>query len=502
MPWTTKRNGAQWCVHKEGSSTPIPGGCHKTKREAEAQRRALYASEAASASGASIAPMGSATDLASAETTRVTVTVKGDPNAVESGATDNETEQLRKRWYGVLGLQAHPTDDGRIVAREDVGIRDLPSPLFVQTKTAEGHDGSEVCGRIEAIEFVPLAEFDKTEEFGLEECTKDSIVIYGEGTLDTSEHAASAERMIENGADISIDGLHFTSRLLDGETLEEIDTSDLEMSDILEGIFTRRYLRELRGDIAGATIVGVGGFREARIGLVASAGLRLVPTILVAAAAPFKPPREWFEDPQLTQLTPLTITKEGRVFGHLADWSGCHTGFSRICVPPFRSPSNYAYFNTGEIETAEGDLIPCGKLMFSREGGKHASIAPQMTVRDVEKHYDDATKVAGFVRAGADRFGTWLSGSLRPSLTEEDIQHLRTHPPSGDWRPIPGRGTELIAAFSVAVPGFPIPRALVASAADGLTFISGPLTVPPLSRLEIVERRRSLRERAAAALGG
>lgn len=222
---------------------------------------------------------------------------------------------------------------------------------------------------------------------------------------------------------------------------------------------------------------------------------------LVAAAAPLKPPRGWFDDPELHELTPVTITREGRIYGHLADWSGCHTGFSRICVPPFRSPSQYAYFNTGEIETAEGDLVPCGKLMFSMTGGKHASVSPGMSLQDVIGHYDNATRVGGFVRAGSDRLGTWLAGALRPNLTEEEIQHLRSHPPSGDWRPIPGKGTELIAAFSVPVPGFPIPRALVASAADGLTLISGPLSVPPMSRLEIVERRRSLRERAAAALG-
>jgi hypothetical protein len=223
--------------------------------------------------------------------------------------------------------------------------------------------------------------------------------------------------------------------------------------------------------------------------------------ITAAAAAPLHPPRAWFDDPKLRKLTPLTITDDGRVLGHLADWSGCHTGFTDVCVPPFRSVSNYAYFNVGELETADGGLVPVGKIMFSMDGAKHAPLNPGMTAADVSKHYDDATKVGAFVRAGADRFGTWLAGTLRPGLTDEEIQHLRSHPPSGDWRPIPGKpGSELVAAFSVAVPGFPIPRSVIASGADGLVIITGPLSVEPgekaiLRRTEMLRRRLSeLRE--------
>jgi hypothetical protein len=199
---------------------------------------------------------------------------------------------------------------------------------------------------------------------------------------------------------------------------------------------------------------------------------------LIASAAPLKPPREWFEDPGLAKLTPLTITEEGRIFGHLADWDGCHTGFSNVCVPPFQSESNFAFFNVGEIVCSDGAAVPVGKLMFSREmPNGHASTNPKVGVMEAQKYYDDSTKIGGFVRAGADRFGTWLAGVLRSDLSEEDLQILRANPPSGDWRPIPGKGSELVAAFCVPVPGFPIPRSLVASAADGLTIITGPLQV-------------------------
>jgi hypothetical protein len=222
---------------------------------------------------------------------------------------------------------------------------------------------------------------------------------------------------------------------------------------------------------------------------------------LVASAGPLKPPKSWFANPNLKELTPIQITKEGQVFGHLCDWDGCHTGFQGICVPPFRSPSGYAYFNLEPgIETAEGDFIPCGKLMFSRDGAGHAPLDERISVDEVRRHYDDATYVGAFVRAGEDKFGTWLAGALRSDLNDLEIQHLRTHPPSGDWRPIKGQN-DLLAAFAVPVPGFPIRRALVASA-NGI--VSGVITAPLFVERDekaLFRKKSLLWRRVDAALG-
>jgi len=488
MPYEITMKGGKHCVHKQGSSMMI--GCHNTHAEAERQRRALYAAEAASVSRASLAAVGTASSASALADATVTVTV-GESQLAESTS-----------WEGVLGLEGQPTEDGRYVPPGETSERDLPIPLLVQTQTAEGHDGAAVCGRIESVTRIPAAEFERGDDFDLGELRDAAVVIWGEGVLDGSENAQEAERMIENGAGVSMDGLRSTGKLYDADSLEEIDEEKLDLSEILEGLFSGAYLRALGGKIAGATIVSIPAFEAARVGLTAGGQIRIVRRIgLVASAAPVKPPVEWFADPRLAGLTPLTITPEGRIYGHLADWNGCHTGFERVCVPPFRSASNFGYFNTGEIETDSGELVPCGKLMFCRNGGKHAPVTASVSWQEVVQHYDDATKVGGFVRAGSDRFGTWLAGAMRHDLTDVEIQHLRTHPPSGDWRPIPGKGTELVAAFAVPIPGFPISRALVASGADGLTLISGPLVLPPLSRLERWEKKKTLRDRVALALG-
>jgi len=430
---------------------------------------------------------------------------------LEIDETEDEEEMagVELPWEGVLGTIGAPTTDGRYPVPDAVSNRDLPVELHMQPVLAEGHDGAVPVGSIDSIAYVPFTEFDRKEEFYTEEqiaeVPEHALVVFGNGMLN-GPHADEARRRIDNGADVSLDGLHFDGHVYDAETFElvEVDfTDEASVGELYERLNEGSVVQGLAGEIGGATIVSMGAFKEARI-ITASAGLAMIEVeespaerfaILVAAAGPVKPPREWFEDPMLMELTPLQIGKDGRVFGHLADWNGCHTGFQGVCVPPFHSLSSYAFFNVGEIETAEGELVPCGKLMFSMEGAQHASTSPLLSYLDVQRYYDDATKVGAFVRAGSDRFGTWLAGALRPGLNDIEIQHLRTHPPSGDWRPIRGGDSDLIAAFSVPIPGYPIPRpeALVASAGGQITaIISAPITLDEEQQTRVLRRRTLL----------
>lgn len=429
-----------------------------------------------------------------------------------------EEEENREPWSGILGTEWSPTGDGRILELGEIFHRDLPVPFSVQLQKQEGHDGAFNCGRIETIEWIPIEDFrarDDAEEFDLSEVRDGAMIIWGEGSLDGSEHAEDAKRLLANGSGVSLDGLHFSGKLYDKEDLSEIDQDDMDMGDLFEALMMGTYLQGVSGKIAGVTVVDIPAFEEAKVKvLVASAAqLRFGDSLtreftnalikaVTAAAGPVKPPFAWFQDPHLTELTPLTITEEGRVFGHLADWAGCHVGFQGICIPPFRSQSNYAYFNTGAIETAEGEVVPCGKIMFCMNGNGHAPTDERMAYEDVQRYYDDATKVGAFVRAGTDHLGTWLAGSLRHGLTDIEIQHLRTHPPSGDWRDVKGR-SELIAAFCVPVGGFPIPRhALVASADGEITaIITAPLEIGDMGYRKRMRKKKVLSERLRDLVG-
>lgn len=408
--------------------------------------------------------------------------VKNEGLAVEP---DEQVDAPAAIWEGILALEGEPTSDRRYLMPGEISHRDLPLSLMVQTVTDEGHKGAQLGGKITEI-------WREERDDGVTE-------IWGRGPFDSSEFGQEAARLVaeEFLTGVSIDLAVSEVLTLDPETYDPIDQEEMGIEDMLAGDF----LTGVKGSIMGATLVPFAAFEDTRVTVVTASAMSVIGATwenteaheqfraLVAAAGPVKPPRSWFDDPLLPELTPLTITKEGRVYGHLADWDGCHTGFQGVCVPPFRSYTNYAYFNVGEIETDTGDLVPCGKLMFCMEGNGHASTEEGWGVEEVQRYYDDATKVGAFVRAGADRFGTYLVGALRPGLNDLEIQHLRTHPPSGDWRPVKNGPSELVAAFSVPVPGFPISRgrALVASAGGDITaIISAPLEVSE----EVGYRRR------------
>lgn len=185
--------------------------------------------------------------------------------------------------------------------------------------------------------------------------------------------------------------------------------------------------------------------------------------------APVAPPSEWFDPPTFSAVTPLTITDDGRVFGHLAAWDTCHTAHKDMCVSPPTSASNYAYFHVGAVNTCDGEEVAVGRITLDTgHANTNASAARTLA------HYENTGAAVADVRAGEDAFGIYVVGALRPGLTAQDIRKLRSAPLSGDWRTI-RNNLELVAALAVNVPGFPIPRtqAFVASGAVQSLVASG-----------------------------
>ena len=216
---------------------------------------------------------------------------------------------------------------------------------------------------------------------------------------------------------------------------------------------------------------------------------------MTAAAAPLKPPRAWFDMPEADGPTPVTITADGQVYGHLALWDSCHTGFLSAaleeCIRPEPSPSGNQWFNTGALETDDGSLVNVGALTY---GGPHAPLS--MGLSAAASHYDTTSKVGAFVTARDGRHGIWLTGALRSDLPPEGKRDILANPPSGDWRPWKG-ARELVAALSVPVQGFPVPRAQIAVTASGI----GAMILPGLTTEDIAEVRSKefLRRRESLA---
>ena len=185
--------------------------------------------------------------------------------------------------------------------------------------------------------------------------------------------------------------------------------------------------------------------------------------------------RHDFADPHLSGPTALTVTADGRVFGHLATWGTCHIGYGGQCVQPPSSSTGYKYFHQGVVTTADGDL-PVGTLTL---GTGHAPISRDIDANTAAAHYDNTGTGVAAVRAGEDAHGIWLSGRLVPGTPQDRIDELRRAGVSGDWRTINGT-MELVAALAVNVPGFPVPRTEQLVAAGGVgALVAAGVVVPP-----------------------
>lgn len=240
-------------------------------------------------------------------------------------------------------------------------------------------------------------------------------------------------------------------------------------------------------EIAGVTITPFPAFENATIqlegsGVNAGGAERRELAALAAGghlAAPARPPRDWFyvaepalgSDLLVEQLdedgghvgwaVPLTITDDGRVFGHLGVKGTCHTGFEDVCVTIPSSPTSYARFHVGATMTAEDETIPTGVLVA---GGNHAGL--NLSADQLRAYHEDVSLQWADVRAVDGTFGPWCSGALRPDVTEDLLRVLRASSLSGEWRD-EGRGLDLILAQCVNNPGFPVFREAAGLAAGG-----------------------------------
>lgn len=373
-------------------------------------------------------------------------------------------------WEGVIAREGEQTGDGRLIEDGALSWDELPIPLRVAFKDVGGHDGAEVCGRIETVE------------------RREGGDIYATGTFDlgsavgTEAYRQVSEQM-SNGISIDTDDVTFRIMAKADLVAADDDASPTEPEADAEGrikVATMSSSDEITviesARLRAATLVAVPAFASARVYAAGQAPTPSEPAerdengdseafststagkeplnrdALIAAAIPTAPPEAWFEDPGLTGPTALVIEDDGRVYGHIAAWGTCHIGQIGKCVEPPTSPSNYAYFRTGALQTAEGTSVAVGHLTMDTG---HAG--PRDSASQASAHYDNTGFVFADVAAGEDAYGIWVAGSLRPGIPAERVRIARSAPISGDWRTIRG-SLELVGALAVNVPGFPVPR--------------------------------------------
>lgn len=191
-----------------------------------------------------------------------------------------------------------------------------------------------------------------------------------------------------------------------------------------------------------------------------------------ATGGEWRPPVEHFANPHLAEPTKLTVTADGRVYGHLATWDQPHIGYDgKLVYPPRNRDGAYGYFRQSQVVTADGSVVPVGILTMNTG---HAD--ESLSADAAAAHYDNTGTMMAACNVGEDSIGIWLAGSMLPDVSPELRNRFSLARVSGDWRqPKPGAPLELIAALSVPNPGFPVRQNAELLASDRLTLAASGL---------------------------
>jgi 2'-5' RNA ligase len=408
-------------------------------------------------------------------------------------------------WSGVLIVEDVESGDGRMFASGSLKVAPLPLPLMWQKQTASGHETAVQVGRIDEVwregsQIWGAGVFDLQGTDGQEAYRQvEAKFLRGvSGDVDkvknadvemifpkiTGDEAEADVAKLFTEPEVTV----FHNGRLRGATLVQFPAF-VEASISLDGpaaLNTAPVIeasaRETVEPLGEVTVTAHAELNGERIAV----GTITVPASIVQETATQElnteveppaftiqdqghihqraeltacgctdeaPPAEFFGNPGLDAPTPLTVTEDGRIYGHAAVWGTCHTGFSGQCVTPPRE-RDHDYFLLGETLCADGSTVATGTITL---GTGHASTGGGVTPFDAIKHYDHTGTVVADITTGEDKFGLWFSGAIRPGASPIKLRSLRAAKLSGDWRKF-GNKLRLVALLAVNVPGFPVPR--------------------------------------------
>ena len=361
---------------------------------------------------------------------------------------------MKRNWTGRLVPIGEASGDRRIFkAGGEFSFRTFPLPLMHQRQTSDGHDESVTVGAIRSAE---------VREDG----------IYAEGVLFDTPEAHEAATMLEEGVTRpSIDWCDELWELVnaDGQPVDPETLTPENIDDVLYQVTSMTMM--------AATLVSKPAFDGTYVQLDGAAAADsdddetdsetdsdtddetddedavALAASLLAAGGPGVPvfDADAFADPQLTEVTGIHATSDGRVVGHIATWNQCHVGVGNACVVAPRSKTGYALFHVSEVDTTDGPLA-VGRLTV---GAGHAD--PKAGVVPAREHYDNAASCWALGRVYEDDHGIAFAGVVHPDATTRQIMDGTSAPLSGDWRRH-GGNLELVAALTVNTPGFPVVR--------------------------------------------
>lgn len=409
-----------------------------------------------------------------------------------------------RKWRGVLTVEGEETGDGRLIV---AGATEWPDPPLPLSWLQQEQHGDLLAGGVQVgtIDTIARTGNDITATGAIDDENPDGAELIRRLEAGSASHGARQG--------LSIDPDNWAVELID-TTMDETDAEEVVMLLASgSGAIPRRTLTAAAGDpdpgegtgvllftdasgeilerytrlrIRGVTACAVPAFAGAYLELEGEAAVEgeaapeAEPARVIVSSAAARPPRAYFEIPEPTPemsgmvdvygmpaqellveqpdgglAVPMVLTEDGRVFGHAARWGQCHVGYLDDCVTAPMSNAAYAHFHHGSVTCADGSNIATGPLSANCDHAAGHLLAPE--ARD---HYAHSGMAWADVRASNGALGVWISGALRPGLTEDQLRVLRASSLSGDWRRI-GVDLEFIGALAVNVPGFPIAREAV-----------------------------------------
>lgn len=341
------------------------------------------------------------------------------------------------------------TGDGRLLESAGAGSRELPRTYFGGFGEGDPHFNNVPIGRLDAIEFDPENNTATAWGWILDDPAGRQAALY-----------VATQTMRHNS-------IHMAE--VDAELIWKSD--DPNSPDFLEYTIVFHKF-----NVASSTMLGIPAFANSEISLddeltasifssdepldfTASAttvdyDMRFQEQItdrevIAAMKSPTTPPWEYFFTPEPVDHHGIVVDEVDEhgfihVYGHLAQWNMCHDGIEGRCVIAPRPPDGYSNFNASNVLTSEG-MVCTGPLFF-----KNGHPDEPLGDREAHKAYGGVENAWADVRVVEGVHGPWVSGVVRPHITDDVVYVARASRISGHWA---GDG-RLKAIVSVNVPGY------------------------------------------------
>jgi hypothetical protein len=371
---------------------------------------------------------------------------------------------------GIIAVEGTPSGDGRMLEHESVEWDDAVLPVPLIWDRQEGDHSGMTVGAVAEV-------------------WRDGSDIWGRGWLSASEDPDTQSAIVRVkelfneeavGVSVALDHVDVELRVKKSAILGEggpdlpEDPADLEedengyatlgrmMADDALEVTTRGRLRHvavvdtaaLTGDAASKVKLRlIKPDEDEVIAVAASGSLRIVEFETDPEAfndpgfgVPGNDDRLLFDPHTSRWSCPVTVTDDGRVFGHIAPWGICVRGRPDRCITP--PSADLDGFMRARAPLAGGQRT--GTIVVA---GSHCNVG--VGAVEATRHYDKTGRAVADVSVGQDAYGIWFAGRLRPGASDEDIYAFKSSDVSGHWEAGKDGQMTLCGLPAVNVGGFP-----------------------------------------------